>query len=65
MIRRRTAKQARRQFAPVYYSVEHEESGNEWESQLMDEELAKHASIVKVEMLYLLHMHNILTVSCL
>ena len=49
VIRRRTTKQAsRRQFAPVYYSVEHEESGNEWESQLMDEELARHANIVKV-----------------
>nr|CAH0103222.1 unnamed protein product [Daphnia galeata] len=47
VIRRRTTKQARRQFAPVYYSVEHEESGNEWESQLMDEELARHANIVK------------------
>lgn len=48
VIRRRTNKQAsRRQFAPVYYSVEHEESGNEWESQLMDEELARHANIVK------------------
>lgn len=50
VIRRRTTKQARRQFAPVYYSVEHEESGNEWESQLMDEELARHANIVKVKM---------------
>jgi hypothetical protein len=30
--------------------VEHEESGNEWESQLMDEELARHANIVKVKM---------------
>jgi hypothetical protein len=30
------------------YNAEHEESGNEWESQLLEEELVKHGSIVKV-----------------
>jgi hypothetical protein len=47
-IRSRSARQQRRTFTPVYYSVEHEESGNEWESQLVDEEMAKHVNIVKV-----------------
>ena len=32
------------------YTVEHEES-NEWESQLMDEEMSKHTHIVKVPLL--------------
>lgn len=43
-------KQRRQQFAPVYYSVEHEESGNEWESRLMEDELSKHTTIVKVRL---------------
>ena len=30
------------------YNAEHEESGNEWESQLLEEEMVKHGSIVKV-----------------
>lgn len=47
VIRRRSTRQERQQFAPVYYSVEHEESGNEWESQLMEDELNKHVNIVK------------------
>jgi len=45
VIRKRSATQQRLQFVPMY-TVEHEES-NEWESQLMDEELSKHTHIVK------------------
>lgn len=47
VLRRRSRRQQDRlQFTPVYYSVEHED--NDWESHLMDEELGKHVSIVKV-----------------
>merc|ERR1712191_22982 len=44
VIRKRSAAQQRLQFVPMY-TVEHDE--NEWESQLMDEELSKHTQIVK------------------